>query len=83
MLATLLKEHAFCFNEDDNGGESLMLYTKMHTDGEEIYYEQQLSLASYGNSAVFNLVGVSLTPDILRKLADELEEVEVEAKKLI
>jgi len=77
MPDKLVKEHSFCFNEDDNGGESLTLNTKMYeNDDGEIYYNQELSLQSYGNSASLNLYGVTLEPDLLRKLADELEAAE-------
>jgi hypothetical protein len=75
---TELARNVFCFNEDTNGGESLILVTKFYTNGdpgiEGIMLNQELTLASYGNSATFNLCGASFTPDLLRKLADEIEE---------
>ena len=79
----LVKRHTFCFNDDDNGGESLILCTEMYANGDldGIYYNQNLTLQSYGNSATFNLIGASFTPGLLRKLADELEAAEREAKQ--
>lgn len=80
----LLKKHTFCFNKNDNGGESLVLSTKMFSNGDPdgVYYEQEISLQSYCNSATLHLVGASITPALLRKLADELEALEQEAKEL-
>jgi hypothetical protein len=71
----LLKKHSFCLNPRDNGGESLMLVTKMYSNGDPggVYWHQELTLQSYCNSATFNLYGISLNPEMLRKLADELE----------
>lgn len=67
--------HYFIINPDDNGGESLSLKTKYYLDRKyrEVTYNQELTLQSYCNSATFTLCGVVLTPEILRKLADELE----------
>lgn len=67
--------HCFCFNEEDNGGESLTLTTRANFDkGEDlVFYTQELTLMSYGNSASFNLGDFHFNPFMLRKLADELE----------
>ena len=77
MTDKLLKKHVFCFNEDANGGEALTLQTSFFEDkeNEHIYCVQELSLQSYGNSASFQLVGAAITPELLRKLADELEPI--------
>lgn len=66
----------FVFNPKDNGGEQLILVTKIFDNGDEkdnIYIEQELILHSYSNSASFNLAAITLTPEVLRKLANELE----------
>ncbi len=81
-MGNFLKKHVFCFNECSNGGESLILSTEIFGNGDpnEIYYNQKLTLNSYANCASIELFGVAMTPDSLRKLADELEAVENEAK---
>jgi hypothetical protein len=81
-----LSEHVFVFNEDDNGGESLSLTTKFIANGDPItdkdgvYLNQELSLQSYCNASTFHLYGALLTPEDLRKLANELEQ---ERNKLV
>jgi hypothetical protein len=73
----LIGEHWFTFNRHDNGGEALTLHTKIYHNGDPgeqgVFYNHELSLQSYGNSASFHLAGVNLTPEILRQLADEIE----------
>lgn len=75
MRDEVVGTHNFVFNEKDSGNESLILSTKFIANGfrNGIYVNQQLTLNSYCNSASFNLMGSLLTPDILRKLANELE----------
>jgi len=78
MKDKLINTHRFCFNSWDNSGEQLILTTEIYDNGDtenNLYYNQKIKLQSYCNEATFSLYGVSLTPDILRKLADELEEV--------
>lgn len=78
MSDKVLCEHIFVFNKEDNGGEALILKTEFFDNGdggkEGIYTNQKLILSSYCNSASFDLHGVALTPEILRQLADELEQ---------
>lgn len=80
MADKLLKTHVFCFNPYDNSGEGLFLTTQFFangdpiTDTEGIYLNQELRLQSYCNSASFNLYGAYITPELLRKLADQLEQ---------
>lgn len=74
-----LDQHRFSFNPKDNGGERLSLITKFYWNGDlpdkDCWYtNQELRLKSYCNSASFNLSGVQITPAVLRKLADELEQ---------
>ena len=70
-----LGKHTFYFNPEDNGGESLTLTTEFWANGEAggILTTQDFSLQSDGNSATIHL-GSYLTPDMLRKLADELDD---------
>ena len=76
-----LAEHVFIFNEEDNGGESVSLITKFIGNGDPVtrkdgvYLNQELTLNSYCNHATFHLSGCSLTPENLRHLANELEEM--------
>jgi hypothetical protein len=86
MTDKILCTHVFVFNENDNGGESLMLTTRFISNGDEItekegvYINQELTLHSYCNSASFNLFGSTITPESLRKLANELE---IEKNKIL
>lgn len=74
--------HSFNFSPQESGGESLYLETKYYWNGDNekdhqhngIYLNQELTLCSYGNSATFNLCGINLDSNMLRKLADELDE---------
>jgi hypothetical protein len=80
-----LGKHTFAFNPNDNGGEALVLTTEFvdngdrEKDGSSIFLNQELTLHSYCNSASFNLSGAALTPDNLRKLANELESAKITA----
>lgn len=61
------------FNPGFNGGEQLNLTTKYIDQGRGEYYSyQEISLQSYQNSATFNL-GIPITPENLRELANKLE----------
>lgn len=75
MNNQLLDMHCYNFNPKDNSGESLSLTTKIFANGDPggIYLNQTITLNSYDNSASINLCGINITPDILRKLAQELE----------
>lgn len=79
----ILGNHRFTFNKHDNGGEHLILKTTFIDNGDKennIYTNQELVLCSYCNEASFKLIGIQLTPELLRKLADELE---AEKRKLV
>jgi hypothetical protein len=69
------RRHVFTFNSDDNGGEALMVTTDLTSDG-DIF--QEISLQSCGASASLNTPGW-LTPQKLRKLANELESFIIRA----
>lgn len=85
MTEKLLKTHNFVFNPQNNGGESLVLKTEFFDNGDGIptgiYTNQTLKLTSYGNSASISLGSATISPKLLRKLADELEEVWPKEKK--
>lgn len=79
-MEKLLHREVFVFNEHDNGGESLTLAIDYFDNGDAahglpngIYMNQKLTLASYGNSASFELCGTTLTPENLRELANIIE----------
>lgn len=78
---SLLNRHVFSFNETRNDGEQLILETDIFAAGVGggIYFSQSLTLNSYNNSASFNL-GSLLHPQMLRKLAAQLEDAIDKAK---
>ena len=81
-MNSLLDRHVFVFNPSNNGGESLCLTTEFYSNGDPgeagIYTNQEFTLSSYFNSASFNFLG-QMTPENLRRLADELELAQEEA----
>lgn len=73
--------HVFSFNPRDNGGEQLSLRTTFLDNGDGgILTNQELTLHSYCNQASIMLYGASITPEALRRLANELDEALVKAK---
>lgn len=72
-----LGRHVFVFNKKDNGGEQCVLITDFWDNGDGpfrgLFTIQNFELHSYCNSAQISLQGVQITPDKLRKLADELD----------
>lgn len=84
MAEQKLHRHVFCFDPNNRGGEAFLLTTEFIDNGDKnensIFLNQQLTLHSYCNSATFNLCGTPLTPENLRKLANELESAMIEAK---
>jgi hypothetical protein len=77
----MLKRHVFTFNPRDNGGEALILTTEFYhaLGGKEIFSNHEISLQSYGNEANFMLHSIDITPELLRALADQLEQAEMDA----
>jgi hypothetical protein len=76
MDSIFLGRHVYCFNPDDNGGESLILSTEFMSNGDEeegYYLYQELSLESYSNGATLHLSNSMLTPKKLRDLANKME----------
>jgi len=70
-----LNLHVFNFDPSSSGGEALTLTTHFVTNGDPgvVLLEQELTLMSECNSATFNLIGTTLTPENLRQLANELD----------
>ncbi len=90
MDLKVLATHSFNLSPKTNGGEALTITTKFFDNGDEktwlgkrIFTNQELTLQSYCNSASIQLCGSPLTPDILRKLANELDQRMVEVKAQI
>jgi len=79
----ILNRHVFNFSPEKNGGEVLTLTSTYHKFDADpgVFVSQEITLESYGNSASFNLYGISLTPKALRQLADELELAELVANQ--
>jgi hypothetical protein len=63
--------NVFCFNPEDNGGESFMVITEINEEG---HMTQEVSLQSYGAEASFNIPGW-MTPEKLRELANQLDSL--------
>ena len=61
--------HVFCFNPKENGGQSIHLVTTINSNN----ISQSLELNCFGNCSSLQFGDGIFTPDILRKLADELE----------
>ncbi len=78
--------HNFNLTPQGNGGEALVLNTVFYANGDKItetegvVVNQVLTLQSYGKSAWFNLYTGCLTPAMLRKCADQLEQAEIRAR---
>jgi hypothetical protein len=73
-----LGQHIFNFAPNVNSGETLILNTKIYQrDIGNFYTTQDLTLHSYCNRATFHLLNINITPEILRKLANELEDTEI------
>lgn len=83
MTDRRLARHHFTFNPGDNGGEALYLVTEMFSNGDKgpnnVYWNQQLCLESYQNSAQIRLHGIAITPELLRELANQLDEAAIRA----
>ncbi len=74
-MSDVVHRFVYVFNEDDNGGESLVLVVNYEDNGDsEAISSQELTLNSYCNCATFNLIGAQFTSDALRLLADELDK---------
>lgn len=73
-----IKTNKFIFNEN------LMLLSYMFNDGTgDVYYPQDLVLTTDFNSVTLHLMASTLKPELLRKLADDLEKTIEEAKFII
>ena len=80
-------EHTFDLSPMNNGGEAVILTTKFISNGDPIsnnsggYFNQELTLNSYGNSASISLYSGYFIPSTLRKIAKELEILHKKAIK--
>ena len=79
-----IHKHVFVFNPQDHGDEHLCLVTDFIDNGDRpeagVFTNQRLHLQSCCNSAEIQLFGAALTPENLRKLANELESAYIQAK---
>lgn len=58
-------------------GNQVDIVTEIHDNGDKennIYLNTLIKLGSYGNEASINLCRSQLTPDLLRRLANELDK---------
>lgn len=71
----LFKTLVHTVNPTDTGGEHITITTKVYKneDGSK-YTEQVIGLESYCNSVSMHLHGAQITPQFLRKMADDLEK---------
>jgi hypothetical protein len=80
----LLKTFVFKFNPHVNRRGSVISFTtKFYNHNNSVDFDQEFSLDGAGNSAHICLSTCKITPEILRKLADELEVAEKECKQII
>ncbi len=81
---SVLRTHRFILNKHLNSGEQISINTEFCNNGDEItettgvYINQTIELQSYGNAMSLIICDGCLTPEELRKLADELDQVRKE-----
>ena len=78
----LLSEFRFEIDPKNCGGESFSITTEFYGNGDPggVFINQRIGLQSYSNSAEFLLCGTTLTSDVLRKLADQIDAEMIKAK---
>lgn len=71
----LFKTFVHTVNPKDNGGEHITITTNVYKneDGSK-YTDHVIGLESYCNSVSLNLCGAQITPQFLRKMAEDLEQ---------
>jgi hypothetical protein len=74
-MRKLKNSKVFVFNPETNGGESLLLKTLLWDNGDTEYMTHQIIMNCYGNNATFDLEDVQITPEKLRRAADQIEEM--------
>lgn len=78
-----LSEVYMILNPESNGGEQVSIVVEIFDNGDydanSTYTLGKVSIQSYGNSASMSLPNI--TPELLRKFADELETEIAKAKK--
>lgn len=87
-MSEIISSHNFNFSPNEPSGEGLTLTTYFLDNGDRkhglptgIFTNHKITLQSYGNSASLELYGITITPELLRKLANELEIEESKVKK--
>lgn len=76
-MSEIIGKHYFTVNENDNGGEHVCIDTDIYDNGDKennIFLNTRITVNSYSNGASISLCGSPLTPEILRKLANELDK---------
>ena len=65
-------------------GESIDITTEFYCNGDVdgVFLSQKITLQGYTNSAQINLCGITLTPEILRNLANQIELETIKAKEM-
>ena len=71
-----LNTHHFVFNPKDHSDEQINIQTDFYHNGDPngIFTNQCITMQSCCNHASMHLYGCQITPQILRHLADELEQ---------
>jgi len=78
MQEKLLHTEKFVISPKESGGEALIFITEYYDNGDkEIFTNQRIVLHSYCNNATINLYGIQITSDILRELANKLDEAKI------
>lgn len=84
-MEKIVHQHTFIFNPNDNGGEAVFLNTEFVDNGDPgLLLKPKLELVCYGTHGVsielhgthgvsIELPWNSITPGVLRKLANQLE----------
>ena len=76
-MSEMIGKHSFYFN-NNKGGDHVCIDTDIYDNGDKennIFLNTTITLGSYANSASISLCGSPMTPEILRKLANELDKV--------
>lgn len=77
----LLNRSVFVFNPQDKDGNTISMMTEYFNNGVPggVFTNQEITLYSNSNSASFHISGFTITPEMLRNLADQLEKQREEA----
>lgn len=79
MSQEKIGSHTFCFNPQSRGDDSLTLTTHLFTNGdpgsENMFFNQELELQTQLNTVKIFLTEGFMTPEKLRSLASELDQM--------